>query len=210
MRELPILFSAEMVRAILSGKKTQTRRLFRPQPADHHWEGLTGHRHAVRLMATSTGLAARCSHWLGKHEDPAIQWVGSPFGTAGDRLWVRETWAALGAKNRAPFVYRADAPRGERVRVDAPWRPSIHMPRHASRLLLEVTEVHVQRLKDISDYDCRAEGCSGGHDSIPAYPFSATPREHFGHLWRSIYGTDSWESNPWVWVVEFSRVEGSR
>jgi len=89
----------------------------------------------------------------------------------------------------------------------ARWRPSIHMPRWASRLSLDIVSVRVERLQDISEEDARAEGCSGGHDSIPGYAFSATPREHFRHLWGSINGAESWDANPWVWVISFKRTE---
>ena len=84
--------------------------------------------------------------------------------------------------------------------------PSIHMPRWASRITLEITDVRVARLQQLNDIDAAAEGCKGGHGSIPGYMYSACPREHFAHVWQSIYGQESWDSNPWVWVVEFKKL----
>lgn len=186
MRERPILFSAPMVRAILAGQKTQTRRIVKPQPlGDTAWKNddqwiVSGHGEAG-----DTGL--HC-----------------PYGQPGDRLWVRETWAygihALAAKSDAdgPFVYAAD--QTTQGRLCDRWRPSIHMPRAASRITLEITGVRVERLRDISEDDAYAEGVThaewGGMNA----------REGFRRLWESLNGTGSWEANPWVWVVEFQRI----
>lgn len=81
------------------------------------------------------------------------------------------------------------------------------MPRAASRILLEITSVRAERLNSISEVECRAEGATGGHGSIPGYPYSATPREHYRHIWESINGAGSYDANPWVWVIEFKRAE---
>ena len=182
VKERPILFSGEMVRAILDGRKTQTRRVVKPQPM-------------VDLEMTG---------W----QDDYV----CPYGAPGERLWVRETWQhesphcddhACGNPDHAWFKATEVAPD-----TFPSWRPSIHMPRWASRLLLEVTEVRVERLRDCTEVDCQAEGCLGGHDAIRGYAFSATPREHFRHVWNSINGKKHpWESNPWVWVVGFKRMQ---
>jgi hypothetical protein len=178
MKERPILFSGAMVKALLAGRKTQTRRvLFNQRAYD----------------------LDKC-----------------PYGQPGDRLWVRETWQhsnhPYGPYDEDCMVfYRADflgdvhGPDGEkssegRYRF---WRPSIHMPRVASRLTLEITGVRVERLQEISDADCIAEGTPGGHGAIPGYLYNATPLEHYHWLWNDINGRGAWEINPWVWVLKF-------
>jgi len=99
-------------------------------------------------------------------------------------------------------VFRADWERSAPSR----WRPSIHMPRWACRLVLEIVSVRVERLQDISDAECIAEGCPGGHGAIPGYGYNATPYEHYRWLWESINGAGSWAANPWVWCITFRRV----
>lgn len=172
MKERTILFSGPMVRAILDGRKTQTRRPVKPQP----------------FVATPSMFdVSKC-----------------PIGQPGDRLWVRETWRMALQPGpdgllRMVAIYRAD---GE---IKMSWRPSIHMPRWASRITLEIVRVWVERVQEITKEGAKADGCCGGHGSIPGYAFSATPREHFRHIWQSIYGT--WEANPFVWAVEFRRTK---
>lgn len=190
MRERPILFNGDMVRAILDGRKTVTRRTMKPQPVlnGNFWElGGAGWSDRISSFTPVPGhsLAERC-----------------PFGKPGDRLWVREAWAPGATRT----MYRAGCnpsylPPGGR------WKPSIHMPRWASRILLEVTAVRVERLHDITDEQCIAEGCRGGHGSIPGYRYNATLQEHFRHVWESAGG--DYFVNPWVWVIEFKRVEAA-
>jgi len=151
----------------------------------------------------------------GKYEHDIIP---CPYGQPGDRLWVREAHAYVPepAYRRSTGIYQQINPADDyeacvyRENFDRarsfPWRPSIHMPRWACRLLLEVTAVRVERLQDMNAEDARAEGCPGGHGSIPGYGYSASPGEHFRHVWQSINGADSWDANPWVWVVEFKRI----
>ncbi|WP_396615482.1 hypothetical protein ACHZ97_14500 [Lysobacter soli] len=200
MRERPILFSAPMVRAILDGRKTQTRRVVKPFPD----------------LVTDDGVPARFTP-----RDAELGRLGAvitcPHGQPGDRLWVRETWAHVPstAYRCSTGVQQIDDPTSPGMAAvyaadwerSAPgrWRPSIHMPRWACRLLLEVTAVRAERLQDISDDDARSEGCVGGHGSIPGYGYSATAGEHFAHVWRELYGDDSWTANPWVWVIDFKR-----
>lgn len=211
MRERPILFSAPMVQALLAGRKTVTRRL------------VTEHVHAK--------ADAFLAHPSGRFEvlvgGKSVGDLRNRFGLPGDHLWVRETWASLGAPKAGPYVYRADT-NGERVRVDAPWRPSIHMHRTASRLTLEVTSVRVERLHDITEEDAKEEGLrclskDGGitwkygipdRDGLPGtdntgWPWTdwdKSPRVAFCHLWASINGVESWAANSWVWRIEFKRV----
>jgi hypothetical protein len=137
---------------------------------------------------------------------------------AGDRLFVRETWgtcsifddvAPRDLPSFAPVKYYADgkivgATAGYGLMLKA--RPSIHMPRRLSRILLEIVAIRVERLQDISEADCVAEGCAGGHGSIPGYGYSATPAEHYRWLWELINGAGSWDANPWVWCLTFKRV----
>ena len=200
MKERPIIFSSPMVRAILDGKKTQTRRVVKPQPyangMPEHW--------------SISELAQFC-----------------PYGQPGDRLWVRETWMPdaprdgtwpdtvfYGCKclplslipeayqKPAHCLFRSTWEGGDLVG----WKPSIHMPRWASRITLDVTGVRVERLQDISESDAVAEGVAGGHVAIPGYGYSATPVEHYRWLWEQINGSGSWDANPWVWMIEFRRV----
>lgn len=186
-RERPIIFSSPMVRAILDGRKTQTRRQIKPQPVEIDGRILAwrGGLFQPKALPENSNIFQHC-----------------PYGVVGDRLWVRETWASLSAGNRPPFVYRADGD-GERVRVDAPWRPSIHMPRWASRITLEITDVRVQRLQEISDEDARAEGWPGN----PEPPYGCHhPRLWFRNLWKDIHDCGAWERNDWVWALTFRRV----
>jgi hypothetical protein len=188
-----------MVRALLDGSKTQTRRVVKDLPP---WE-ITEICHD----AGGTGM------WMPNGPSPsgsgmaAGHWRHCPYGQPGDRLWVRETF--LGWYNTADgsfshvAAFKAD---GYQLEYSERWRPSIHMPRAASRILLEIVSVRVDRLQGISDSDARAEGATGGHGVVPSYNYNATPSEHFSHIWESINGAGNWDANPWCWVVEFKRV----
>lgn len=219
MAERPILFSGPMVRAILEGRKTQTRRVVKLPHANPLgvWE-----------PTTYGGTDAKGV----EHDDQVAIWhtrtgetFGCPYGNPGERLWVKETFMVeahpgdIGLKREdiprtwdaavasaGSVYYRAD-PGSEILADGRAWKSPRYMPRKLSRLLLEITDVRVERLQSISEADCRAEGCNGGHDSIPGHPYSATPKEHFWKLWESINGRASWGANPFVWVVEFKRVE---
>lgn len=208
--ERGMIFNAEMVRAILDGRKTQTRRIIKPQPE----ATLSGSLSGKWLSRPLNGLL------LPKIEDIAIH---CPFGVVGDRIWVRETFQGplfdydlmdSYCKDPTPFekpefcVYKADGvPAPEFYDADdelhSCWRPSIHMPRWASRILLEITDVRVERLNSISDRDALREGCSAADMKS-----GDCVADVFARLWASIYGSDSWNANPWVWVIEFKRVEG--
>lgn len=181
-----------MVRSILEGRKTQTRRIVKPQP----------------MWVAEPGVPFKTPD-----ADPSGI-IKCPYGQPGDRLWVKETHRfdgldpkiALRSQLLDDIVYRADMD-GDRSIDDCPWRPSIFMPRWASRITLEIDSVRAERLQDIGESDCRAEGCKGGNGSIPGYAFSATPREHYRHVWQSTYGPGSWDANQWVWRIEFKEVK---
>lgn len=211
MAEHPILFSGPMVRAILGERKTQTRRLARMTAAGHVKEP-RGHR---RWHPADPGSAAAC-----------------PFGAPGATLWVRETWYDDYAlrdsepKPTAPdnyIFYRADGEANTFLEdlEGFRWRPSIHMPRWASRLTLRVTDARIERLQDITEEDAKAEGVG---DVLAAFPamghdqrltsgdlaVEAPHRAMFAILWDEINGDRAlWKSNPRVWVVSFERVSGA-
>ena len=194
-----------MVRAINADRKTQTRRALKDQPK------MVTEDRKVAIWDGSPAYLQQQLERIGK---------GCPYGQPGDRLWVRETWQHANSPH-GPYepgctcFYRADywddphgmdgekSPEGK-YRA---WIPSIHMPRAASRINLEVVHVRVEKLQDISEADAIAEGAPGGHGSIPGYIYAATPHEHYRHIWESINGAGSWDKNPWVWVVEFKRIE---
>lgn len=208
MKERPILFSAPMVRAILDGTKTQTRRLVKPQPMM-----VTNH-----TIATWDGPSAALQQQLER------MGRGFPYGQPGDRLWIREKFQPLLADGVEHW--RADWETGKGYAISYPatdgikeWidaddnigsgcKPSIHMPRWASRITLEITGVRVDRLQDISEADAIAEGCPiKNPDSFVRGHGAASASGWYSDLWQSINGPGSWDENPWVWVVEFKRLE---
>ena len=216
MKERPILFNGEMVRAILEGRKTQTRRVVKPQPILERGLWKMGGQFSAGWSEGTRSVPCMPGHSL---------CTRGPYGSPGDRLWVRETWGV--ATRPCPYQgwrdgieYRADVAWMDDERDLLPlhepeipdevgdfygdydkegWRPSIHMPRWASRIMLEVKAVRVERLQEITEEDARAEGVE------MVGPASLTSRSSFAKLWDSInakrgYG---WDTNPWVWVVEF-------
>ena len=208
MKERPVIFNSEMVRAILDGRKTQTRRPIK-----------------FPLLDKNMGCELAGNEFAG--EVRAGNYSNVPFGQVGDRLWVRETWQgplvdeehledyrANVEKFQAPQFCEYAADGGARPEfcdlddnVRQGWRPSIHMPRWASRITLEITAVRVERLNDISEEDARAEGVEPSQHIIT--PPEALYRVGLLKLWQSIYGEESWSANPWVWVIEFRRVGGA-
>ncbi len=197
MTERGMIFNAEMVRAILDGRKTQTRR-------------------PVKFPVHDKNLGCELAGNELAGELSAGNYLSSAFGKPGDRIWVRETWNKYGGL----LTYRADHDwigdmRKEKV-CTAKWVPSIHMPRWASRILLEITDVRVERLNAISEEDATAEGVPPAGSLLPDYPGTfltpkgdfATAKVAFQRLWESIYGEESWKANGWVWVISFKRVEG--
>lgn len=231
MKERGMIFNGEMTRAILDGRKTQTRRIMKVQPESYQL--------GLLLITDSTKHSDIGKyHWAesnatGNHVRSKL--FSCPFGAVGDRIWVRETFQGplfdydlmdSYCKDPTPFkkpefcVYKADGvPAPEFYDADDElhccWRPSIHMPRWASRILLEITNVRVERLNAISEEDARAEGIIDGgclNCGEPEPCGCANPEpdatDAFAYLWQSIYGQESWNANPWVWVIEFERVEG--
>jgi hypothetical protein len=209
MKERPILFSGPMVRAILDGTKTQTRRVVKGQHEDvADGFGTSGPRYAMHD-------GKPWMQWIERPGEIGGCEIDCPYGQPGDRLWVREAFAkneVLPLEHRAPgeFIYRAELENGV-TKYSARWTPSIHMPRRASRITLEITSVRVERLQEISEADAQAEGadiqkeCEGGQWIICG-PRIGSYREGFRWLWSSTYGADSWAANPWVWVVELKRI----
>ncbi|PLD29615.1 morphogenetic protein [Klebsiella pneumoniae] len=201
MTERGMIFNGEMVRALLDGRKTQTRR-------------------PVKFPVHDKNLGCELAGNELAGELSAGNYLNSAFGKPGDRIWVRETWAEAGASAPDLKLYRANYPEhvpsiyenvppAEEIR----WTPSIHMPRWASRILLEITDVRVERLNAISQEDAQAEGMElAGWRPTYSDPDSGgevmTPYDNFAELWSSIYGDESWKANPWVWVISFGRVEG--
>lgn len=212
MKERPILFSTPMVQAILDGRKTQTRRVVKPQPPRCTENGTpySGFQATTLPIETGYDLTAYMDNpkYIGK----------CPYGNPGDRLWVRETWAdlkTLSDDNLKGIIYRADGIDhygNEDGYVDTSseymkWKPSIFMPKHACRLFLEVIDVRIERLQNITEEDAEKEGIQFLRD-IPDADETLTSKELFMCLWDSINEKRgySWESNPWVWVVEFRRI----
>jgi hypothetical protein len=194
MKERPILFSAPMVRAILEGQKTQTRRIYKNRKHPDFGCDMAG-----------------CE--LVREQQHVIDRI-CPYGQTGDRLWVREAWQGDKHDFDAGIMplYRATD-----ERTEAGWRPSIHMPRWASRILLEIVAVRVERLAYISREDAEAEGVGLQRVSETDYRWIdynhndeghtfGDPRHSFWSLWKSINGEKSHDANPWVWVVEFKKL----
>ncbi|CAH1044519.1 hypothetical protein [Halomonas sp. TD01] len=256
-KERPILFNAAMVRAILNGHKTQTRRAMKPQPAVHvdHFRHVTTCARTGRMDWQACNKAKKPVYAFKKKPCFVTEIAQCPYGQPGDRLWVRETWGVVSHSFDAngersqyqpdrpatpiqemPFgqgyyhghvIYAADGAfewagdddGGGNTR--SAWKPSIHMPRIASRITLEIVRVRVERLQDISKEDATAEGIeppegetyrdyavkpedNEGHD------YYLCPQDSFISLWEKINGLDSCKANPWVWVIEFKRVEASQ
>lgn len=192
MKEHPIIFSWPMVRALLEGRKTQTRRVLRPQPV------MTGGLWRWKDTAWCEGRA------LVSDKAP-VDYGPQP----GDRLWVRETFAldVPGCEHQRGIAYRADHrdARGDGPANPMRWRPSIHMPRWASRILLEVTDRRIERLQEISEEDAQREGLIETDDD----PFAWSARRQFQWLWDNINAKRGfgWFTNPWVRVIGFRRLQ---
>lgn len=219
MKACPILFSTPMIQALLDGRKTQTRR--------------------VITQAEKLSYVVDCGDGVYGDEEGAAHFK-CPYGKPGDLLWVRETWVRgheydesdmpkVGAVDEYidKIWYRASSPElwwdneGVADHNNPPWKPSIHMPRAASRLTLEITDIRVERLQDISQEDALAEGIRpmnttifNTHSMTIPQAFNYPNHNGFGWcrdavdsfqtLWQSINGEESWQANPWVWVIEFT------
>lgn len=236
MKERGMIFNVEMVRALLDGRKTQTRRIIK--------DCTVGRDPISKFIKIG-------KKFIGCYPEDVPELIREccPYGVPGDRIWVRETWGVVSheldedgriqpwtpdrpatAIHEMPFgngyysghaIYAAD---GDFTWGDddgyedgrSCWKPSIHMPRAASRILLEITDVRVERLNAISEEDATAEGVPPAGSLLPDYPGTfltpkgdfATAKVAFQRLWESIYGEESWNANPWVWVISFERIEG--
>lgn len=239
--ERPILFSREMVNALRAGRKTQTRRIIRLDAKtilsagqrklgwtfslDHVHVGDVGKMISALGSGKARPQVSQQISVAARHPDDArIPWdscgferVYCPYGSVGDRLWVRETFLLRNRGRSA--VYRADMDPVDAAGFGAMyggWKPSIFMPRKFSRLTLELTAIRVQRLHDIDEEDARAEGVGPGFVPAPHPQFSdirttrcVGHRPMFQRLWREINGPESWAENPWVWALGFKILEGS-
>ena len=200
VREIPILFSTEMVQAILDGRKTMTRRVVKAP--------------VLYKVVAPPSLISQVGDvweflWNGKMVGGGFK-IKPPY-TVGDHLWVRETWAYIDrgfGGDAGGYVYRASE-NGQLWETETEgwrWRPSIHMPKEAARIWLEVTNVRVERLQEITEEDAKAEGV------MPIYgnDFASEKRHYpsFARLWDNRYAKrgHGWETNPWVWVIEFKKV----
>lgn len=202
MKERGMIFNAEMVRAILDGRKTQTRRIMKKQP-----EPSKAREGDFYFPCDKMQSMAHVSDFIpGNSMIPDAHEFFSkccPFGEVGDRIWVRETWARYNIdQDSHDMAYRATTP--EDWPEEGRWRPSIHMPRWASRITLEITGVRVERLASVSDDDAGKEGYPA--DPAP-YGGSMDKWLWFRQLWDSIYPDQSFKHNPWVWVITFRRIE---
>ncbi|MDD9238354.1 hypothetical protein PVM11_05445 [Enterobacter roggenkampii] len=249
MKERGMIFNGEMVRAILDGRKTQTRRIMKVQPSDGFHPTHNGYDLDLKAHWYTPGVVDKNGYLQPAKKDvfgvaDENEGFTCPFGSVGDRIWVRETWGVVSheldddgriqpwipdrpatAIHEMPFgngyytghaIYAAD---GDFTWGDddgyedgrSCWKPSIHMPRAACRMLLEITRVRVERLNSISQEDAQAEGMElTGWRPTYSDPDSGgevwTPYDNFAQLWESIYGEESWKANPWVWVIEFKVV----
>lgn len=214
MKKRPISFAGPMVRAILDGRKTQTRRLVKPQPPNHFE---APHRlNDGRWVATDNQPPDILRNYP----------LQNPYGQPGDRLWVREAWRTGRSADGIPgsdlegkgwpVFYEADCAinwtgattGGPGFTTPGRYRHDRFMPRWASRITLEITDVRVERLQEISEQDARAEGVDDlTSPAALAAGWCVKPRRAFRRIWESIHGSDSWDSNPWVWAITFERVE---
>lgn len=238
MKERPILFSGPMVSAILDGRKTMTRRVMKPKKSTERFvfENKAFSRYKFSKMWSNIDGQYCAFFETGPTEDSAYGYAESfecPYGQPGDRLWVKETYQEAIVNGKAGHIYRADPLWASSTKAfrGFNWKPSIFMPRKASRITLEITNVRVERLNDISDEDALCEGvreenvivgasCAGGmHRELTEYRYFYDGGYEEGYddivtafkaLWESINGPGSWDVNPWVWVVEFKRVEDNR
>ena len=212
IRERPIIMDSESVRAILDGRKTQTRRV------------MSGDSLSIIDRFSEPGFS---KFWIGYHDDTVCYREECPYGVPGDSLWVKETWNAL-FFNDKHILWSGDVPKAMRTKerlVDSPvyratdndpeypWRSPIHMPRWASRITLEIVSVRVERVQEISEDDARREGVDAWFPKSPELlryvQEGGSYRNGFHERWDALNAARGypWSSNPWVWVIEFRRIE---
>ena len=194
MKQTGILFQTEMVKAIDQNLKTQTRRtsgLKKINENPNHWE-------FVKFDGD------KAQFW-NKHRGNGVEYAKSPYGMKGDVLWVRETWYNESDFGDKPaYIYKASNP-DWLMTSGGNWKPSIHMPKDAARIWLQIEEISLERIQDISEQDAIAEGMKQ-YDDDPKHDW-LNARFGFKMLWEDINGWCSWENNPWVWVIKFKRIE---
>lgn len=227
MKERGIIFSGPMVRALLDGRKTQTRRVVKVESnprINHAWNpGLrTGEYTFANSPVWHFGNRRNCSDGTPSSHCAMIQLVKCPYGTVGARLWVKETWLPLWDSGAGFFTClcptgHENKPDKIRYRVDgekpknfaAKWRSPRFMPRWASRITLEITDVRVERVQEISNADVMAEGVIQDRGDGETW-YNGKHQHIYAAAWDKINGPDSWAANPWVWVVQFRRLEESQ
>lgn len=218
IKERGMLFGPEMVKAILAGIKTQTRRAIKYQPMD--MQGTEPYL----IECSKTGLGV---YFEGYEPDEGRLWwypdnrephdatpshECCPYGKIGDKIYVRETWCICDNRGMLGPCYRASFDKTTPKACDGmrKWKPSIHMPKLAARIWLEIKDIRVERVKDISDEDALAEGCKEWHSKkawVEKLNHPGNYRNSYHALWDSIYG--NWDKNPWVWVIEFEIIKKS-
>lgn len=253
MKQHPILFSTAMVQAILAGRKTQTRRIMKPQvePCNHKAFTYAPWKDDPTNFIESFSdkgywYCELCGNGTGNSNE--FKGIKFPYGQVGHVLYVRETWRkycfvdSMGythfdqeiieyAADNPGMIYLVDGDGARMYNKDGtekfvPWRPSIHMPKSACRLYLQITDIRVERLNEINEEDAKVEGilsyndsalgmrykdymadASGYGDPDHDYPTTGDPIASFGTLWGSINGPDSWRANPFVWVISFQKID---
>lgn len=221
MKERGIIFNTEMVKAILDGRKTQTRRIIKSVPTTHNFHG---------WVTSSTHKKNEGKACWAISDSPLLNEpirLNCPLGKIGDRLYVRETYCEgrideYDAEHPLDrYLYVDQSSEGivykemcisDDIRIDdVAWKPSIHMQKKLARIWLEITDIRVERLNCISQSDAIAEGSTPSHPSIDAISrecgFPDFSRSWFAQAWVDIYGKESWNNNPWVWVIAFKKVE---
>lgn len=218
VKERPILFSTPMVRAILEGRKTVTRRIV-DMPKENIQEAQWGYT----CFTPDNHISFRAKHDNGNYVE---SFVKLKYGKRGEVLWVRETWALMDLYDKDSVVYKADfieryggweRDTNEGIERIETWKPSIHMLKSACRLKLEILSITVERLHDITEEDAIREGIEKFDGFVPEHWVAqyknylrpgtcSAPIQSFESLWQSINGEESWQSNPWVWVINFKKL----
>ncbi|WP_396586426.1 hypothetical protein [Bermanella sp. R86510] len=203
MKTHPMIFNKDMVRALLSGCKTQTRRPVKPQPpSDYEWHGW--------MIESSNRKHEGCASWKSKNLETHY---AKPPCKPNDLIWVRETFRLFNRYDECGCEAPCECPshnepryRASHNNCDSKWKPSIHMPQSASRLTLRVLQVRLEQVQDISTEDA----CAEGFKLPPAegQGFAIGARTNFRHAWQAIY-PGSWERNQWVWVIDFEVIESN-
>lgn len=204
MKDTPLLFTPENAQKSHDGTKTQTRRIIKPQPGK-----LVSFFHQLSASGSKeNGLwFPMISKWV---QDQHTKVLPCPYGMVGDRLWVREAWGfqddahtivQYKASKRQAATYEEWAAGGDLWMHHAKWKPSIHMPKWACRTWLEITDVRVEQIRNISELDCEAEL------GVPPYSLGNVAYQKFQNLWISINGQESWDRNDWCWVLSYKKVQ---